>query len=465
MSLPRVTITEAGRSGLVVYTAPAGELRFHWELGGNDVLAVVHVGAASDWRARHPWAFAQRAQILRFVADEVIRRKAAGCVAEIDDARGWITFRQRGASARPAPSSASAQARAPAPAHGGRRDDVGWYERLRSLRLKLAMVVGGLAVISTGLAVIKNKVFTIDPGAGTPIGRTVRTDAHVAILIQTLEPYTPSLARDHGKDTYSVGIFVVPLDGSAPRLVPINGGHPAGSLGLAQILGSDGRTLWFDVNGTGGVDLATFELVNGAPANPQELQGARPRWLTPRLESHLAAGFFTGPDTWLGLLSSADREREYAPGQWLRRITNAVPGKEMRRPYRGVVGESSGTGSRQIVTMEPLGDAQYLDAAFLRLDEKSEPIRLRDPDGALLVYASAPGGKGTVALARVADDGDVVWRADTPLDRFTLQQILPGERSTAFVGTRPPVPGKVSEPLLVLVDHATGEVTTHSLWR
>lgn len=475
MSSPRVTITEAGRAGLVVYRATDGELRFHWELGGDDALAVVHVGAASDWRARYPWAAERRQEILRFVADEVIRQKTPGCVAEIDDARGWITLRGDAAAGRGGSAAATSAgreddpARRPGSAATTRarvgHDDVGWYHRLRGLQLKLALAVGALALLLALLVAVENTIFSIDPGKGTPIGRSVRTDTHVATLIQTLEAYVPSLARDHAKDTYAVGLFLVPLDGSAPRLVPIGGGHSGNSLGLVQILGSDGRTLWFDVNGVGGVDLATDELVKGAPANLRELQGARPRAFAPRVESHLATGFFTGRGTWLGLLSDAERAREYAPGQWLRRVTHAASSKEMRRWYRGIVGEGSGTGSRQIVAMEPIGDAQYLDAAFLRIDEASEPIRVRDPDGALTVHTSAPGGKGTVVLARVDDDGNVLWSADTQLDRFGLQQILPGAGSTALVGTRVPVPGKVSEPLLVLVDHATGEVTTHSLWR
>ena len=44
-------------------------------------------------------------------------------------------------------------------------------------------------------------------------------------------------------------------------------------------------------------------------------------------------------------------------------------------------------------------------------------------------------------------------------------EILPGETSFAFVGTRPPVPDQLSEPLLVIVDNATGRAITHSLWR
>jgi hypothetical protein len=96
MSRPRVTITEAGRSGRVIYTAPAGEMSFHWELGGNDALALIFVGPLQAWRTEHPWAVDGRQEILRFVASEVIRQRAAGCVADIDDAKGWIALRREG---------------------------------------------------------------------------------------------------------------------------------------------------------------------------------------------------------------------------------------------------------------------------------------------------------------------------------------------------------------------------------
>lgn len=112
-----------------------------------------------------------------------------------------------------------------------------------------------------------------------------------------------------------------------------------------------------------------------------------------------------------------------------------------------------------------IGDAAYLNAAFLRLDDRSEPVRVRNPDGALMIYTSEPGRKGTLRVARVDTEGTIIWNADTRLDRFALQQILPGEQSMAFIGTRPRVPDQVPEPLLVIVDNASGAMTTHSLWR
>lgn len=68
-------------------------------------------------------------------------------------------------------------------------------------------------------------------------------------------------------------------------------------------------------------------------------------------------------------------------------------------------------------------------------------------------------------VARVDLDGSARWSADTGIERFGLQQLLPGMDQCAFVGTRPPVPNKLSEPLVVIVDNASGSVSTHSLWR
>jgi hypothetical protein len=68
-------------------------------------------------------------------------------------------------------------------------------------------------------------------------------------------------------------------------------------------------------------------------------------------------------------------------------------------------------------------------------------------------------------MSRVDTQGRIIWKVDTGIDRFKLSQILPGDAATAFVGTRLPVPDKVPEPLLVIVEHATGALVSHSLWQ
>jgi hypothetical protein len=60
---------------------------------------------------------------------------------------------------------------------------------------------------------------------------------------------------------------------------------------------------------------------------------------------------------------------------------------------------------------------------------------------------------------------NLIWRADTGIDRFRLAQILPGTSSIAFIGPRPQVPNKLSEPLLVIVESGTGKTSTSTLWK
>ena len=206
------------------------------------------------------------------------------------------------------------------------------------------------------------------------------------------------------------------------------------------------------------VDPATLRA---APVAAPQRSNKPPFAPTPA--DYLGAGLHTAPAEWLGLHSPAEVEREFKPNSWLRRVVRAEDAKELRRFYRGVLDPDAGGARSRIVSMTPLGDDAYLNAAFLRLDDDSEPLRLSNPDGALMAYTSAPGLKGTLVVARVDTAGKVLWKADTGIDRFKLAQILPGDASMAFVGTRPAVPDKVPEPLLVIVDNRTGNVTRKHL--
>ena len=89
-----VSVHEDGRSGKVIYRDRSGSLSFYWEFGGGDVVATIQVGDAATWQRQHSWAAGYRAEILRRVGDEVIRQKAPGCRAEIDDRQGWIYIQQ-----------------------------------------------------------------------------------------------------------------------------------------------------------------------------------------------------------------------------------------------------------------------------------------------------------------------------------------------------------------------------------
>lgn len=444
-----VTITESGRSGTVTYREPAGTLSGYWEFGGGNVLAIVQMGDSASWK-KYPWAVERRASILRAVADEVIRQRAPSARADIDEVTGDITLVQGdGPDMTAAPAA-----------------DVAFVRRYSRVKAIAVVVVLVGALIFGGVFWSLKKVFSIDPGSGTPTGYAVRTDEHIAILIQHLEAYVPSLHRDHSKDRYSISMFVVPLDGSDTHLVPIREGLEGNSFSLAQVIGSDGRAMWYDGIGSGAVDLKTFK-----PLKPSDLRDPPDRtkdgsWpLGPRVEYQLAAGLFTSPTTWLGLHSVAEAERDFKPGSGIKRVVHAEDAKQQRLLYSGVLDPDSSYGRHPIISMTALNENSYFNAAFLRMAYEAEPIHMHDPDGALMIYTSAPGLNGTTVMARVDLAGNVVWKADTGIDRFHLQQILPGEGSTAFVGTRPPVPDKLSEPLMVIVEHSKGSIRTISLWQ
>ena len=87
---PQVTITTDGRSGSVIYTAEGGRISGWWEFGGGDALAIANMGSAEQWARSYPWAVAERSAILHFIVQEMIRQKAAGCRASVDEESGWI---------------------------------------------------------------------------------------------------------------------------------------------------------------------------------------------------------------------------------------------------------------------------------------------------------------------------------------------------------------------------------------
>lgn len=91
---PRVTIGENGRLGTLDYQAPGGIVRFDWEFGGGDVVAIIQVRDRRAWASGSSWFGGRKAEILRFVCAEAIRQKAPRCRAEIDERTGTILLRQ-----------------------------------------------------------------------------------------------------------------------------------------------------------------------------------------------------------------------------------------------------------------------------------------------------------------------------------------------------------------------------------
>ncbi len=133
---------------------------------------------------------------------------------------------------------------------------------IRKLALLLLLTIaGGLALAAAAFWGLR-----IKSPYGTPVSPSVRTPAHIATLISTLEPYMVSLHRDPANDRYRVSLFLHPIDGSSSgRLIPIASGMRVADLRFgARMLGNDGSNLWFFVNGVGALNYATEKIITAA---------------------------------------------------------------------------------------------------------------------------------------------------------------------------------------------------------
>jgi hypothetical protein len=481
-----VTITQQGRGGTVTYQEAGGSIPMSWEFGGEDVIAIINFADEPTWRAQYPWAAARRTEIVRRIADEAIRQRAPGSLAQIDERAGRIHLRQ---SSRPPVTP---------------RDQ---HLAFRERRAKLMMILVAILLVASAAVIGFKTLFSVRGSTGTPLGFSIRTPEHIATFIQALEPYVPSLHRNPENDRYRLGLLLTPQDGSSPgKLIPIVAHRPGQEFTLAKLLGCDGTTVWFNLNGIGGVNLKSGELVGEEQlrrANPklneswddqrrmhfderlrittadrQHIYEVTPETLhavpasprpakspfDPKPQDFLSSGVRPTPTEWLGVLSEK-AAGSHKPKSRLSRINRAGDAKELRSLYRSQLGPELDRGNREILSQERVSAEEYLNAAFVRTGVDTDPIRLSSPDSFVMVYTSKPGLSGTLMLARVDATGNVLWKTDTGLDRFKLSQILPDTRFLACIGTRLPVPDKVSEPILVVVDLHSGMASTVSLWQ
>jgi hypothetical protein len=373
-------------------------------------------------------------------------------------------------------------------------------------RVVMAAALAGPAAV----AAASWNPFMISSPTGFPLGPAVRTPQHIATLIQALEPYVPSLHRNPANDRYRLALWLLPVDGrGSVRHVSIAEQRPAGEFRLAGLLGCDGRTVWFGFNGVAGVDLETGKLVGPAQlraanrgldeswSDPRRITfdgrlrvtspdrktvlevdpttlAVRPVVAVPRVSNlpleptvadFLSTGVRPAPAQWLGLHTAQEAARDYRPGGWLTRNDQPAETKAARRFYRGALDPAGAAGRPTVLSMAPQEGEEYLNAAFVRSGMRTDPLRLEKPDGYLMIYTAGPGLGATTIVARVGPDMRLAWKTDTGIDRFKLRQILPDARTPAFIGTRPAVPDKVPEPILVVVDAHSGRAVTTTLWR
>jgi hypothetical protein len=293
--------------------------------------------------------------------------------------------------------------------------------------LVVTLVVGALVWLG-------QQALTVSPVSGTPLNDSMRLDTEyparpgvIATLIQTTDPHMLEISGRGGNTTTSLSLLLTPLDGSTPRLIPVVRGVSPNSTQLSRIMGSDGHTVWFDATGLYGVRLDDYSLVTPADlreANPD----LDPAWWDDQRGMDIVAGKLH--------VMNPDRSAALDVDPATLKATSTKP--------------------------KPPSSARFMrhDVA----DDLAAGVQIA-PGASLAFQTSAPGAGGTVVVSRMDAQGKVLWSTNTSLARFSLKQFLPGPEVIAFIGEHPPIPDKLSEPLIVLVDVKTGKQTTHSLWR
>ena len=73
MSDPQIITYTEGREGYVVYKDSIGLLKFYFEFGGGDCVAVVQVPAAENWESVTSRSLHTRSSLLEYLANELAR--------------------------------------------------------------------------------------------------------------------------------------------------------------------------------------------------------------------------------------------------------------------------------------------------------------------------------------------------------------------------------------------------------
>jgi hypothetical protein len=401
----RVTFDEQGRDGYIHYEEGGDKLSFYWAFGSGNVVVSVAVGDEIEWRAERPAFAARREEIIARIAEASIREGTPTSRAETDETGRFLNFIAGDEEARDvARRSAAAEKQEKARA---------FFWRLNELRTRMATIALAFLLFAGAAVLAERSMFTIKT-TGSPIGASARAGEFIATPIGRLQPYVPSLNRDHSRDRYSIGLLIHSARNPQERdYVSLATDQSGGAFGLVKIAGVAGELVWFDAPETVIVDARAARVLS-----PEET-GRAPAPPRPKGAEALAA------------LATAERRLE------------------------GLLAGPGEAGAPSSIAAE--GDVHQL--GFLRAAPNGETLRV---GGDLIsIFYTRKFREGALVVARVAPDGALRWRTETAIG--ALDEVLPDPVRPAFIGARPRVEGKVPEPLLVVIDAETGGAATHTL--
>jgi hypothetical protein len=86
-----VAYEDHGRSGFVIFYRDDLMLRFPYEFGGGQVIAIIDIPTPGDWNKSTGLSAEERMPVLEFIAQRVIRDQANGYSFIINDTSLTIT--------------------------------------------------------------------------------------------------------------------------------------------------------------------------------------------------------------------------------------------------------------------------------------------------------------------------------------------------------------------------------------
>lgn len=326
-------------------------------------------------------------------------------------------------------------------------------------RLWFALTVGGAAV-AIALAVGLARQVGVK-SYGRPVGRVVRTGEHLAVLMETREPYFPSLqGRKESDMSYSYALWLIPASGDGDaRVVRLNRGvRSTDRSQFAGVLGSVGNVVWLRISDLVGVDSASASIVTTTPppsiANMPISEFLGPNH-SPTLRPYRTTGVTLPSGEWLVLADEEEAKTELRPGTTL--YDNSTSKGTYRDRALYAVTTQAGPIPRLAASTQ-LPGVNLHNAAFMRGKADGEVIRFSNPDGFLLVYEGGGAAVRTIHFARVNVDGAIAWTVDTRMGH--LAEVLSHQQWPAFVGE---LENQLSEPMLAVLDLKAGTIKHHSL--
>ncbi len=327
-----------------------------------------------------------------------------------------------------------------------------------SPRSTFALGLGGLAALAALVLGVTKQIGV--KSFGHPAGRVVRAGQHLCVLIETRDPYLPSLKGANERDmSYSYSLWRIPETGDGDiRTVRLDQGVSSQArthnIGVQQY---DSGILWLAIKDLQGIDVASGKkTTTPAPASlvnaPISLfMGAS----GPALELLRAQSATLVSGDRLVLANDDEAQASLKPGT---RLYDNPDAKGTYKPRRLHTVTSQPGPIARIAEVTRLGDGEFRNGAFMRGSKGGSVVRFINPDGFLVVHEAGDPVHPTMHFSRLNLDGSVAWTLDTKIGR--LIQVLPHDSLPAFVGEPPQ---QLTEPMLAVVHLKDGTVKTKSL--